>query len=176
MCEKGFALDFKVAESVSRCLIVFWLFSSQTAGFAATILQIAHEVPGAQPVICLAILPLQIVGMRCYLDWQQTQSLESCIWLNSKWIITFCLPKIPLIVFFKIPCSKLLLKCRYLLLIGNYLALYRRLHFTDKWGDLVYMLWLPHHKLQIHVKYVYFHAPLIPSDLSPLIYFYKEYL
>lgn len=51
MCEKGFALDFKVTERLSCCLILFWLlfwlFPSQTAGFAVTILQIAHEVPSA---------------------------------------------------------------------------------------------------------------------------------
>lgn len=51
MCEKGFALAFKVAESLSHCLLLLllfcWLFSSHAAGFAVTILQIAHEIPTA---------------------------------------------------------------------------------------------------------------------------------
>lgn len=81
MCDKGFALDFKVTENLPHSLILFWLFSSQTAGFAITILQIAHEVPSALSVIYLAVLPLQIVGMRCYLDWQQMQSSESYVYL-----------------------------------------------------------------------------------------------
>lgn len=49
MCDKGFALVFKVTEIFDTFVGFFFLafFSSQTAGFALTILLTACEVPGA---------------------------------------------------------------------------------------------------------------------------------